>query len=199
MKSLFFAIAVAAATLMSGISAQAGMIINGGFSFGNSAISFSPTPSSNEGYNSYTGVATFTPNVIFSQSGDFTGGSAVPTGAQSVSFALSPNGAPGSLTINFGNYGTFTGNFSGGFSATATNLTATYSGSFTPGSAYSSFMTSNNASLNLAFSYPGSGTNYSVTGTFNAVGGPAPVPEPASMAIFGLGAIGLAARRFRRK
>lgn len=197
MKTLFFAFAVAAAALMSGISAQAG-IINGGFSFGNSAISFNPTPNANQGYDSYVGVATFTPNVIFSQSGDFTGGSPVPTGAQSVSFALSPTGAPATLTINFGDYGVFTGSFSGGFSATATNLTANYSGSFTPGSAYSSFTTSNSASLNLAFSYPGSGTNYGVTGTFNTVGGSA-VPEPASMAIFGLGALGIAARRFRRK
>ncbi|MFY7894475.1 MAG: PEP-CTERM sorting domain-containing protein [Pirellula sp.] len=33
--------------------------------------------------------------------------------------------------------------------------------------------------------------------SFNAP--PSTVPEPASMAIFGLGALGLAARRFRRK
>ncbi len=197
MKSLFFAVAVAAATLMSGISAQAGTI-TGGFSFGNSAISFNPAPTTGQGYNTYVGVATFTPTVIFSQSGDFTGGSALPTGAQSVSFALSPTGAPATLTINFGDYGTFSGSFSGGFSATLNNFTATYAGDFVPGSAYGSFTTSNTASLNLAFSYPGSGTGYAVAGTFDAQGAPA-VPEPTSMAIFGLGALGIAARRFRRK
>lgn len=197
MKSLFFAFAVAAATLMSGISAQAGTI-TGGFSFVNSPISFNPAPSTNQGYDSYVGVATFTPILIFNGTFDFLAGPPVPTGAQPVSFALSPTGAPAHLTIDFGDYGTFSGSFSGGFSATLTNFTATYAGSFVPGSAYSSFTASSTAALNLAFSYPGTGSSYSVTGTFDAQGAPA-VPEPTSMAIFGLGALGIAARRFRRK
>jgi len=201
MKTLLFAFAVGAASLMSGLSAQAGVAINGSFGFGTGGITFTPATQAN--YNAFTGnTAQFTPTTASSLTGDFGGGPASFTGAQLVSFYMTSATAPGSLTIDFGDYGVFTGTLDpGSYFTTNNNAGADYSGSFAPGSAFSTFTTGTVATLNLSFSAAGSDPNrsYSVSGTVSANGVAATVPEPASMAIFGLGALGFASRRFRRK
>jgi hypothetical protein len=200
MKTLIFAFAVVASSLMSGLSAQAGVAINGSFGFGTGGIVFTPPTQAN--YNAFTGnTAVFTPTTVSGHTGDFVGGPNFFTGAQQVSFFMTSSVAPGSLSINFGNFGVFTGTL-GSYGTLADNAFASYSGSFTPGSAFAGFDVATVASLNLAFSATGAdpARSYNVSGTVSATGVAASaVPEPASMAIFGLGALGFAARRFRRK
>jgi hypothetical protein len=195
MKTLFFAFAVAAATLLSGMSAQAGVAINGSFGFATGGVVFTPDPNG-AGYDTFSATGKFTPLSANSQTFDF-GSAPTLTGGQEVTFATTPTSAPATLTVDFGNYGVFTGALTS-YNTFTTNAFANYSGSFTPGSAFPGFDVATISTLNLAFSL--AGTSYNVSGTVFATGVPAPtVPEPASMAIFGLGALGFAARRFRRK
>jgi hypothetical protein len=203
MKTLFFAFAVAAATLLSGMSAQAGVAINGNFTFATTGLTFSPDPNGAT-YNTFGNTSgSFTASGASGQSSDFIGGPAL-SGATLTSFTISSSAISTTLTVNFGNYGSFTGTLdSGSYGALANNAVADYTGTFTPGSAFSGFV-STNATMNLSFSRTGTSPNvaYGVLGTVATAGQPAPpsaVPEPASMAIFGLGALGFAARRFRRK
>jgi len=200
MKSLIFAFAVVASSLMSGLSAQAGAI-TGAFGFVAGGLAF--TPPTTLGYNAFTGnTATFTPTAPSGLTSDFIGGPASFTGAQQVSFFMTSTSAPATVTINFGDYGVFSGTLHvGSYFAVANNAGADYSGVFTPGSAFAGFDVATVATMNLAFSRTGIAPNvaYTATGTVFATGVPAAIPEPASMAIFGLGALGFAARRFRRK
>jgi hypothetical protein len=104
-------------------------------------------------------------------------------------------------------FGTFVGSIDGE-SSTGTLSDATgaatrqlsFTGTFTPGSnshfgGDTTLLT--NVSLQITFSRTTGGTvsaSWSMDTSFSA-----PVPEPTSMAIFGLGAVGFVARRFRRK
>jgi hypothetical protein len=110
-------------------------------------------------------------------------------------------------TISSTAFGTFSGNVtveqsSGDLSATSGVATRTISltGIFTPGdnAFYEGDMTPlANTTLTLTFSR-NQGSSTSASWALDTSGATA-VPEPTSIAIFGLGAAGVAVRRFRRK
>jgi hypothetical protein len=97
-------------------------------------------------------------------------------------------------------FGTFTGTVASDFEFNAVgpgsgNRTLDLKGLFTPGtnSHYEMDVTGVAATLQIAFSRNAGGA-VNVAWSMNTE-----VPEPASIAIFGLGALGVAGRRFRRK
>lgn len=198
MKSLFFAFAVAAATLMSGISAQAGTITGG--------ISFFATTQNNSSGNildtrAITGVSSTT------ASGDF---SSTPVLTQWGNFTISnPMGSPLTITSAFGTFvGTLTSdNGAAGVDGSGNgSRTMNFAGAFTAGNAYTGKQDPTTANLSIVLNQSTTTVesvttvSFSTTLNLTTAGVPAPaVPEPTSMAIFGLGALGIAARRFRRK
>ncbi len=186
MKNLFFAFAVAVATLLSGVSAQAGYLN------GSAGFTMDLTPGS--------GTLTTPQNAsnVIKQSGgslDFAN-ALIPAGTAWGDFAIS-SPISSTLSISNGTFGTFVAssavdNISGSFRL------ITLTGLFTPGSLFAGGSLVTPATINMTLNETG-GT---ITGSFTMAMNPPPpaaVPEPASMAIFGLGALGIAARRFRRK
>lgn len=102
-------------------------------------------------------------------------------------------------------FGNFTGTITAESSFMASALTGTgnrtldFTGTFTPGgnTHYEGDSTSiNGATLQIAFSRNDGG---SINVAWSLDTSAAAVPEPTSIAIFGLGAVGFAVRRFRRK
>jgi hypothetical protein len=102
-------------------------------------------------------------------------------------------------------FGTFSGTVAieGGFNQSGLgsgNRTIDLTGTFTPGSNahYEGDTTTlSGATLQIAFSR-NAGESVSASWSMDTTGAK-PVPEPASIAISGLGALGVAGRRFRRK
>jgi len=188
MKNLFFAFAVAAATLLSGMSAQAGYLSGSG------SFSFTLSPSTGGALND----ARTAQNVTFtSGTGDFAANLTAGHVWSNFSILAAPMN---SLTIpdNIAHFGTFVSSSQIADSTTGTlSRTIAFGGTFTPTS--SSLFPGYSATpafVTITINKTGS----SFSGSFTiAMDPPATVPEPASMAIFGLGALGIAARRFRRK
>jgi hypothetical protein len=196
MKTFFLGLIAASAMLVSGAAAQAGFIVGG---VGLSGGVQNPTTGS------LLTERLISPITKTSGSGDF---SAVPNFTTVWgSFTLtSPMTA---LTITSAGFGSFLGVMltdSGETNLTPTggSRTLTFSGSFTAGTSFAEGKrdaTAANLTVTLNRSFNDPILNFTSTidmTTFNAPP-PSVVPEPASMAIFGLGAIGFAARRFRRK
>jgi hypothetical protein len=80
------------------------------------------------------------------------------------------------------------------------NRTLEFTGTFTPGTNLhyeGDTVTLAGTSLQIAFSR-NAGGSVNASWSFDTAGSK-PVPEPTSIAIFGLGAVGIAVRRFRRK
>jgi hypothetical protein len=182
MKNFLFAmIAVFASSF---VSAHAGYMPLGSASFNNSSGSLSGGANTNSAF-------TFNTNSVTSGDGSFSGNVGTSWGSFSVPTFGTPLGYP--LTIN-GDFGTFSGwvdsdNFLGNPNFNIRSVSAlgffTRAG-FTPTAAYVSMNVQKNSN---SYTY---GLSISVDPT-------GAVPEPASMAIFGLGAIGFVARHFRRK
>jgi hypothetical protein len=112
-------------------------------------------------------------------------------------------GAAGSFGSS--SYGTFTGNVTVDNGVTgdnsATNRQIIFSGTFTPGadSEYGGNTTSLAALFQVTISKTGAGGGWTGAWSLDTTANAAAVPEPTSIAIFGLGAVGFAVRRFRRK
>jgi len=206
MRSMFLALAAIAAMMLGSTTAQAGFIV-GGVSFGGDV------------QNNSSGTVLDTRNVVdlskTSGSGPYassSNGGYVASGTSWGTFTLTnPMTA---LSISSATFGTFTSTSltsdsgSSGIVNGSGNRTLVFAGGFTPGTLFAAgnfdptsadiTVTLNQSTTN--FGLPGETTFFSITvamTSFNAP--PSTVPEPASMAIFGLGALGLAARRFRRK
>lgn len=188
MKTLVFAFAVVAATLMSGLSAQAGYLTGSG------AYSFTLNPSSGGTLASARGAQ----NVTFT-SGTGSFAQNLTSGLSWSNFSIT---APTQSSLTIGDtvagFGTFvsTANVVD-FSIANTSRTISFTGDFTPTNS-TLFPGAQATPAILTITINQAGTSFSGSFTI-AMNPPAAVPEPASMAIFGLGAIGIAARRFRRK
>ena len=195
MKTFVLGLMVASAMLVSGAVAQAGFV-NGGASFAGTV----ENPSSGTALD----TRAITALTKTAGSGDFT---AAPDFATVwANFSITdPMASPFSLTT--AGFGSFTGTLVSdtglsGISGGNGNRTITYTGSFSAGSLFPSGVldaTTANLTITLNQSTTSGNTFFSNSVTLTAFGTSAAVPEPASMAIFGLGAIGFAARRFRRK
>jgi hypothetical protein len=104
-------------------------------------------------------------------------------------------------------FGTFIGNVvsdttDSGIVDNAGTRTIVFSGSFQGGTLFDGSGKQDPTTANLTYTLQQSFTNpnkFFLSGITMTAFGTEAVPEPASMAIFGLGAIGFAARRFRRK
>jgi hypothetical protein len=182
MKNFLFAIIAVFAS--SFVSAHAGYMPLGSAAFNSASGSLSGGANTNSAF-------TFNSNSATSGDGSFSGDVGKAWGSFSVPTFGTPLGFP--LTIN-GDFGTFSGwsdsdDYVGSPSFNFRSINAlgffTRSG-FAPTAAYVSLFVQKNSS---SYTY---GLSISVDPT-------GAVPEPASMAIFGLGAIGFVARRFRRK
>ncbi len=201
MKLFVLGLAVIAATMFGGVAAHAGFVTGG--------VAFTGTPA-----NDSSGTVLDTRNVTsvtktggsldFSHPGipnfttlwgDFTFTNPMPSG--------------GVFSLSNATFGTFTSatlvsdNFDTGIVAGNGSRTIVYSGVFEAGSLFSAGLqdaTFANLTLTLSQSTILGVTSFSTTVDMTASGtGPAAVPEPTSIALFGLGALGLVARRFRRK
>lgn len=195
MRFVFLGLALVAAMMLGGTTAQAGFI-NGGGSFSGTV----QNPSS--------GTVLDTRNITAvtktAGSGDFIQAPNFTTIWQD--FVLTnPMVAPFVLTN--GTFGTFTGltllsdNLDSGITAGNGNRTIVYKGSFTAGSLFAADIrdaTDADLTITLNQSTTGPNTFFSSTVTLTAFGTTS-VPEPTTIALFGLGALGLVARRFRRK
>jgi len=205
MKRFMAGLACLALVAMSSVSAMAGTwldnnrtgSINGYFS------SFTPTSGA---LNAGTTVTNFN---FLSGADAFSGLAPVTTTlfAGTKNFDVVGSTIGDSYTFTDAVYGTFVGTITNeltsgdlGAATGVANLTYSFIGTFTPGS--SSFYegdntTLSNASFQITFGRTAGGT-VSASWSLDTAGS-SPVPEPTSIAIFGLGAAGLAVRRFRRK
>lgn len=188
MKTLFLAFAVAAATLMSGLSAQAGYLTGSGsysFTLNPATGGTLSTARTAENVNFTSGTGSFAANLT--------------NGLQWSDFSIT---APTMSSLTIGDtgagFGTFVSTANTVDSAIPnTSRTIQFLGDFTPtNTTLFPGALATPAILTITISQSGSSFSGSFTIAMNA---PSAVPEPASMAIFGLGAIGIAARRFRRK
>jgi hypothetical protein len=195
MKSVFLGLAVVAAMMLSGMSAQAGFI-NGGTSFSGTV------------QNAASGTVLDTRNITAvtktAGSGDFNQAPNFTT--VWADFVLTnPMATP--FVLSNATFGTFTGttlssdSLASGIVAGNGNRTIVYKGSFSAGSLFAANIqdaTDADLTITLNQSTTGGNTFFSSSVTLTATGVSA-VPEPTSIALFGLGALGLVARRFRRK
>lgn len=102
------------------------------------------------------------------------------------------------------NYGSFGGNVSaddkGTVGTDGQSRSISITGTFTPDSALGTLPLPSRAGvLILTFSKATAGGSITASWALDTTSPPSAVPEPTSIAIFGLGAVGFAARRFRRK
>jgi hypothetical protein len=221
MRRIALGFIAAALMAMTSIDVFAGVWLtnNGAGSVAGSFNSFTPTSGNLAGPLT---VTDFLYNAgASSRQGAFDGitetGSLVWTGPGAISF--DPNGSTigDPYTFTSGSFGIFSGSI---VSETINNLSAdvlepgsrqlNFVGTFTPGSNShyeGDTRTFSNVTLQISFNRSESNdkTN-SVPGAINVSwalntsgASPAAIPEPTSIAIFGLGAVGFAARRFRRK
>jgi hypothetical protein len=201
MKTFFLGLIAASALLVSGAVAQAGFI-SGGVSF------------SMETQNNTSGTVLDTRNIFDlskngGASGDFAtagGGGFVPNNTPWQSFTLT-NPMTSPFTLSTLAFGTFIGNVvtdtgDSGISNNRGTRTIIFSGSFQGGTLFDGSGKQDPTNADLTYTLQQSFTDpnkFFLSGITMTAFGTAAVPEPASMAIFGLGAIGFAARRFRRK
>ncbi len=188
MKSFIFAmIAVVASSFA---TVQAGYLPAGSASFNAASGSLSGGANTNTAFTFNTGAVTNSPSA---PTGSFAGDTGVTWGSFNV--PAFGSGANFSFSIT-GDFGSFSGStishtYAGDNDTNVRSMLAT--GTFT--------RTGFDATpASIAFSVTETGASYSYAFTFSvSPPPPAAVPEPASMAIFGLGALGMAARRYRRK
>jgi hypothetical protein len=183
MKSFIFAmIAVVASSFA---SVQAGYLAAGSASFNNSTSDLVSPANTNSSF-------VFDTNNATSGTGSFSG----DVGTYFGSFTLPAHSGSGyPLSITGGPFGSFSGNvFVDSYVGDDANNVRSFlaSGTFTR----TGF---DPTPSSISFSVTETGASYSYAFTISVTPPPAAVPEPASMAIFGLGALGLAARRYRRK
>ena len=186
MKSFIFAmIAVVASSFA---SVQAGYLAAGSASFNTSSSDLVSPANTNSSFYFFTNNATSGVGSFAGDIGTAWGSFLVPAHNPGTGVGA---GFPLSITGPFGSFlGTVDSDI---YSGTATNNVRLFiaSGFFTR-------TTFDPTPSEISFSVTKTGASYSYGFTV-AVTPPAAVPEPASMAIFGLGALGLAARRYRRK
>ena len=195
MRFVFLGLALVAAMMLGGTTAHAGFI-NGG-------VSFAAT-TENAASGTVLDARNITAVTKTAGSGDFTQAPNFTTLWQD--FALS-NLMTAPFVLSNATFGNFTGvtlvsdNLDNGIFAGNGNRTIVYKGSFTAGSLFAANIqdaTEADLTITLNQSTTGPNTFFSSTVTLTAYGTTA-VPEPTSIALFGLGALGLVARRFRRK
>ena len=183
MKSFIFAMVAVVASSFA--SVQAGYLAVGSASF-NSSSSDLVAPA-----NTSTSFV-FNTNNVTSGTGSFAG----DVGTYFGTFTLPAHSGAGFPLSITGPFGSFSGNvfsdiYAGNNANNARSLLAT--GTFTR-AGFDATPSS------ISFSVSETGASYAYAFTISVTPPPpAAVPEPASMAIFGLGALGLAARRYRRK
>lgn len=194
MRLVFLGLAAVAAMMLGGATAQAGLISGG--------ASFSGTPQ-----NASSGTVLDTRNVTavsktadsldFTQAPNFT-----TTWADFVLTTPMPTG--GGFVLSNATFGTFTSSallsdtLATEIVAGNGNRTITYKGFFSAGSLFAANIrdaTDANLTITLNQSTTNGNTFFSNTMTLTASG----VPEPTSIALVGLVALGIVARRFRRK
>lgn len=215
MKSVFCCLVAVAVVAMSGVNATAGWLSgNRAGTVNGNATAFTP------GSGSLVVGLTAGTFLASGSTGAFNGTSPAPASVPGVVFGTlffdSPN--PGNFdplgntvgdgyTFSSAEWGSFVSTISNeltsGDPAAATGVatrTLSFSGTFTPGNSgyYENDATPVAATFQLTWSRTDGGTN-SVSWSFDTTAGAGAVPEPTSIAIFGLGAVGFAARRFRRK
>jgi len=206
MKRLISSVAFAVLVSLSCVNAMAGTWLNNNRAGGiNNGYFTSSTPTSG----ALNGSLSVTDFLFGNGSGAFSGATTNGTifFAGSDNFDVFGSVLNDSYTFSSTAFGSFSGNvteeqFSGNLgNATGTaTRTLAFIGVFTPGnnSFYEGDTTPlSNTSLTITFSRNNGGsvsTSWSLDTT-----GAASVPEPTSIAIFGLGAVGFAVRRFRRK
>ena len=200
MRTFFLGLVAAVAMLVSGEVAQAGFV-SGFISFGA------------ETQNSSSGTVLDTRNISdvtkgSGSSGDFrslASGGFVPANTLWQGFTLI--NPMSNITLSTAGFGTFYGvlqSDSGDSSILDGNGTRTiiFSGNFLGGTLFNDSgkqgLTVANLTFQLSQSKTGSFLGFSSSINMTASGTEF-LPEPASMAIFGIGALGFAARRFRRK
>jgi hypothetical protein len=204
-SGLFVCLAMVVATSVSSFAGYtgAGGGISGGFSY-----TPDTTPLGVNNLSNPFATTNFNTDIEDAGTGDF-----ADAGFDGVTFFSGPyNFGTGPISIgtavNLGStlYGTFVGTVtadSGNGLSTQLSRQVRFVGTYTPGS--SGLFNSNTTPLtNTVFQFTiskGEETgNVSRSWSLDTTGSPqAAVPEPASLAIFGLGAAGFAARRFRRK
>lgn len=198
MRSVFLSLAVVAAMMFGGAAAQAGFITGG--------VSFSGDPANSSSGNildarNVTNVTKTSGFMDFSSPGipnltTLWGNFSITTPMPALGFSMT-----NSL------FGTFT---STGLTSDTNNVfsgngsrTIVMTGSFTAGLQFAAGLrdaTLSNLTITLNQTSFGAVTSFSTTMDMVASGtGISAVPEPSSIAIFGLGALGMVARRFRRK
>ena len=199
MRTFFLGLVAAVAMLVSGEVAQAGYI--------SGVVSFSM-----ENQNASSGTVLDTRSIFdlsknAGGTGDFAtpgGGGFVPNQTIWQSFTLiHPMTSP--FTLSTAAFGTFIGTLVSdtgdtGISNHAGVRTIMFSGSFLGGTLFNGSGKQDRTAANLQYTLTQTFTNpnkfFISQISMTAFG---TLPEPTSMAIFGLGAIGFAARRFRRK
>lgn len=181
MKSLVFAMMMVVASSFATV--QAGFMSAGSASFSNATGNLTSPSNTNTSF-------VFTTNAVTSGTGSFAGDGGTTWGTFNV-----PAHSSSSFSISItGDFGSFSGtttsdSHTGGANSNVRAVLAEGLFTRTGFDATPGF---------LSFNATKSGASYTYGFTFN-VDPPATVPEPASMAIFGLGALGFAARRYRRK
>jgi len=191
MKTFFLGLIAASAMLVSGAVAQAGFI-NGGATF--AATTQNNTSGTVLDTRLISGVT------LTTSSGDFTSAPNFTTTWQNFTLT-SPMSSIDLSATGFGTFsGTMTSDVTAGTDGNGSR-TVTFSGQFSGGSLFPGKQDATLANLTYTLSDSTTGPNRILASQLllTTFGTAAAVPEPASMAIFGLGAIGFAARRFRRK
>ena len=194
MRLVFLGLAVVAAMLLGSATAQAGLITGGASFVGTPQNASSGTVLDTR---NITAVTKTSGSLDFNQAPNIT-----TTWANFVITTPMPTG--GGFVLSNATFGTFTSiallsdTLASEIVAGSGNRTITYKGSFSAGSLFASNIrdaTDANLTININQSTTGGNTFFSNTMTLTASG----VPEPTSIALVGLGALGMVARRFRRK
>lgn len=201
MKRFMGLVAVLALTVATSLSSFAGYDATGG-SLGGSFVSKSP----NTGIlgDAFAVTDLYTNN--FGHTGDFaTGFGGVMFFDGTYNFGAAPITVGTSVSFSSAAYGTFIGTVTSDSGVAGDNdvlsRQITFVGTYTPGTdgAFNGNTTPlANTTMQLTVSKSSANGTHSGNWTMDTTAAAA-VPEPASIAIFGLGAAGLAVRRFRRK
>lgn len=186
MKKMFFAMAIVAAGLNLSGNAQAGLV-NGSQSFGATAIKpDGVTPSADLA--TVTNFTTLTFQTGASQSGDFVG---FPINQVLNNSALNTSSLA-TFSMGSADFGTFLA--AAGVELVSPTHTRTFDlfGAFTPGSnAHWAGFTGQSAELLITFNQVGGRGNAISASATLAVPPTHTIPEPGSLALLGIGAIGL--------
>ena len=182
MKSFIFAMVAVVASSFA--SVQAGYLAVGSASFNNSSSNLVAPANTSTSF-------VFDTNNATSGTGSFAG----DVGTYFGTFTLPAHSGAGFPLSITGAFGSFSGNVdSDGYTGSNTN-----NGRILFASGLFTRTGFDPTPSEISFSVTKTGSSYSYSFNVSVAPPAAAVPEPASMAIFGLGALGLAARRYRRK